>query len=270
MMRANKKELVAFLKNTQRSAVINGKPMPQVQGCIIRRGVLGSTEIEAVSLVRDGITSVSTMFGIVLEMEQTPIVIPDIEKLLGALKAHNGTVSLYHEKDKLRLTSARKQTTLTASKDALAFPHTELTVVEWEKNSKALMDKITPTGYTMKDGSEREFANHIVVKAGILADAINSGNINGQKVSRFTLKYDGDTVKVCVGQQLKGESVVTIGLAENCDTDFTFEATFEGGLENITHYGEVRLKILDFTAEGAGLHLILSSATTTLYQRGLN
>ena len=104
----------------------------------------------------------------------------------------------------------------------------------------------------------------------MLASAINSGNINGQKVSRFTLKYDGEVVSVSVGQELKGASVVTIGGAENCDTDFAFEATFEGGLENITHYGEVMLKILDFTAEDAGLHLVLSSATTTLYQRGLN
>lgn len=270
MMRANKKDIVDFLKNTQRNAVINGKPMPQVQGCILRRGALGSTEVETTTLVRDGITSVSTMFGIVDEMSKEEIVVPDIEKLLGALKAHNGKVTLIQDDDKLRIKSSNKQTTLTASKDALAFPHTQLTVLEWEKNSSSLMEKITPTGYTMKDGSERGFANRIVIKAGVLADAINSGNINGQKVSRMTLSYDGEEVRVVVGQQLKGESITTIGGAENCDTDFTFETTFEGGLENLTHYGEVMLKILDFTEEGAGTHLVVSSATTTLYQRGIN
>lgn len=270
MMKMNKPNLVAFLKNIQRCAVINGKPMPQVQGCIIRGSDYDDTVVEAVSLVRDGITSVSTMYADAVEMKDEEIVIPDIEKLLGALKAHSGMVSLKQDSSKLRIVSANKQTTLTASVDALAFPHTQLTVLEWEKNSRSHMEKINADGYTMKDGSIRDYCNIIRLKAGVLAEAINSGNINGQKVARFTLGYNGEAVEVVVGQELKGQSTTIIGGKENCDTDFTFEATFEGGFENLSHRAEVTLSLLDFTAEGAGIHLVLTSPNATVYQRGIN
>ena len=126
MIEAKKEDIVKLLKNTQRMAVINGKLMPQVQACIIKP--LSESVAQTVSLVRDGITSVARMTADVVQIKEE-VIVPDIEKLLGALKAHSGLVKIAQTDEKLRIKSPRKQTTLVASKDALAFPHTTLTRV---------------------------------------------------------------------------------------------------------------------------------------------
>jgi len=266
MIEASKENIVGLLKNTQRMAVINGKLMPQVQACIIKPR--GENAVETVSLVRDGITSVARMTADVVQAKEE-VVVPDIEKLLGALKAHSGIVKIAQSDDKLRIKSPRKQTTLTASKDALAFPHTTLTIAEWDAKSRELMNKISTNGYRLQDGTLVEYHQEVMLTPTGLADAINAGNINGQKVARYSFTQDGSGLKLRVGDELKGESVSQI--AEESDLiykDRSFNMVCEGGLENID-LGEVNLYVLDFREQGQGFHLVLEGQRGTVYQRGI-
>jgi hypothetical protein len=266
MLEAKKEDIVKLLKNTQRMAVINGKLMPQVQGCIIKP--VGESSVETVSLVRDGITSVARMTADVVQAKEE-VVVPDIEKLLGALKAHSGLIKIAQTDEKLRIKSPRKQTTLVASKDALAFPHTTLTIAEWDAKSRELMNKINTNGYRLQDGTLVEYHQEVMLTPTGLADAINAGNINGQKVARYSFTQDADGLRLRVGDELKGESVSQI--AEESDLvykDRSFEMVCEGGLENLD-LGEMNIYILDFREQGQGFHLVLDSQGGMVYQRGI-
>tara|TARA_Y100001937_G_scaffold82080_1_gene111063 strand:+ start:1428 stop:2231 length:804 start_codon:yes stop_codon:yes gene_type:complete len=266
MIEAKKEDIVKLLKNTQRMAVINGKLMPQVQGCII--WPVNDTTVHTVSLVRDGITSVARMTGDVVQAKEE-VVVPDIEKLLGALKAHSGLVKIAQTDEKLRIKSVRKQTTLTASRDALAFPHTTLTIAEWDAKSRELMNKISTNGYRLQDGTLVQYYQEVMLTPTGLADAINAGNINGQKVARYSFTQDGFGLHLRVGDAMKGESVSQI--AEQSDliyADRSFEMVCEGGLENLD-LGEVNLYVLDFQEQGQGFHLVLEGQRGMVYQRGI-
>jgi hypothetical protein len=268
MLEAKKEDIVGLLKNTQRMAVINGKLMPQVQGCIIKP--LSESVAETVSLVRDGITSVARMTADVVQIKEE-VVVPNIEKLLGALKAHSGLVKITQADERLRIKSPRKQTTLIASKDALAFPHTTLTIAEWDEKSRELMSKISTNGYRLQDGTLVPYHQEVMLTPTGLADAINAGNINGQKVARYTFMQDASVsgLKLFVGDELKGASVSKI--AEESDlvyADRSFVMECEGGLENID-LGEVNLYVLDFREQEQGFHLVLEGQRGTVYQRGI-
>jgi len=259
-MKGEVKELLRLLQNTQRMAVINGKPMPQVQSCIIS---CGPTEASTVSIVRDGITSVSAMTCDVEEGDGS-LIVPDIAKLISALKTHSGVVTFNQSKDRLKIRSTGKQTTLAANKEALAFPHTTLTVSEWRDKSQDMFDKIQYDGYTMKDGSIREYFYEVTVPEAILKDAIQSANINGQKVARYVLTMSNGNLGLTVGKDLYGEVHTTLAKDQDCES---FDVMCEGGFENLNLGATLSLKFLDFREEGAGIHLVIEGPFGCVYQR---
>ena len=79
-----------LLIRTQRKCHIMGKGQNQVAACVLRcdEGVATTT-----SLVRDGKTSLSR-FSIPCGEGTTALPIPDIDRILGVLKAHGDTVKL--------------------------------------------------------------------------------------------------------------------------------------------------------------------------------
>lgn len=265
-MKGDVKELLRLMRNTQRMAVINGKPMPQVQSCII---TCGPTEASTVSIVRDGITSVSAMTCDIEwkgETGDTALIVPDIAKLISALKTHSGVVTLNQSKDRLKILSAGKQTTLAANKEALAFPHTTLTVKEWRDKSQDMYDKVQYDGYTMKDGSIREYFYEATIPEALLKDAIQSANINGQKVAKYTITMSkSGQLRLTVGKDLHGEVQTTLAKDQDCES---FSMVCEGGFENLNLGATLSLKFLDFREEGAGIHLVIEGPYGCVYQRG--
>ena len=67
------------------------------------------------------------------------------------------------------------------------------------------------------------------------------------------------TVKT--GDELKGQTDTTFDIEQGVPKPDAWEATFEGGLENVLKNldGEVRLHFIDFRAEGQGIRLILDA-----------
>jgi len=264
-MKGAVKELLRLLQNTQRMAVINGKPMPQVQSCII---TCGPTEAHTVSIVRDGITSVSAMTCDIEskgETGDTALIVPDIAKLISALKTHSGVVTLNQSKDRLKVRSSGKVTTLAANQEALAFPHTTLTVKEWRDKSQDMYDKVQYDGYTMKDGSIREYFYEVTIPEALLKDAIQSANINGQKVAKYVFTMSNGNLGLTVGKDLLGEVHTTLAEDQDCES---FNMICEGGFENLNLGATLSLKFLDFRDEGAGIHLVIEGPYGCVYQRG--
>lgn len=272
MVRVDCKDLISLLERTQRKANIGGKLIEQVVSCVLH-GEEEGLKLTTTMIVRDGKTSVShfsCMTKDVLESD-VEIVIPNIEYVISALKKHTGIVSLTQAsfEDKLRIKSPSKSTSLSADVRALAFPHTQETVVGWCEKSKALHKKIGgSTGqYTLNDGSLKQPMGKIEVVWRDFTDAIASGNINGQKISRFKLKVEEGVAYVEVGDDLKGKMVSVIG---SCDTE-DFEWSFEGGLENISLSQKVNIFIQDFREQGQGIALIIYDAfgMESIFQRGV-
>jgi len=261
-MRGEVKELTRLLKNTQRMAVINGKPMPQVLGCVI---LCSGNVAKATSIVRDGITSISQMSCDILSDADEEIIIPDIAKLLAVLKTHSGIVKLEQTDDKLRVSTSKKTTTLAASKDALAFPHTTKSISEWSDESIEKMAKITNDGYVLRDGRTHPYSVVLQISPNDLVDAITSANINGQKVSRYILEGNAEGFSMYVGDDMRG-LVATLLDAIPCDD---FATTVEGGLENLEYGENLSLRVLDFTDLGQGKDIVLISEGIRLYQRGI-
>ena len=106
------------------------------------------------SLTKDGVSSVG-IFSIPASGEAA-IPVSNIETMLGVLKYHGNALVLSYGNSKLKLKSSSKQTTLTASENALAFPHSPNTLKAWSNTSMAFAGKINThgkIGYTMNDGS---------------------------------------------------------------------------------------------------------------------
>ena len=269
-MKTTNKELTDLLNRTRRMAVIAGKPMPQVLGCVLKAdGVCMWTT----SIVRDGKTSVSMLYGLGQGEagedgeEVEALVIPDIERLLGVLKVHGDNVTLTQNNTSLRVKSPGKQTTLSADPRALAFPHTAETLQEWCEASEARMEAIGPTTYTMSSGEVREAEGSCIISASDLRDGILSGSINGAKVSRVQLTLSALGVfRVRVGDDLTGETETTFDARQ---INGSFDIVVEGGLENVLLQGDVSLACISYEKEGQGHALICDSGLGRVYQRSV-
>ena len=246
---------------------INGKPMPQVLGCVIEC-YEGVDMAKTTSIVRDGKTSVASFIAPYETSGGGSFIIPDIAKALGILKAHNGNITLIQKEDKLVFKSTNKQTTISADPRALAFPHTKKSVKLWSDESLERMSCINTNGeYTMASGEIRKPSAHFQISGSDLRDAINSGNINGQKVNRCTLEWDGDRLTLEVGNDLLGKTKTCLLSTEPEFDPFKFE--FEGGLENCIDNGDCNLYILDFNPEGQGYSMLIYTNYSKIFQRGV-
>jgi hypothetical protein len=246
--------LIDLLEKTQRKAIINGKLMPQVKSCVLYcEGGRASTTM----IVRDGKTSVATFTTACANDSKEHLVIPDIEIALGVLKMfpRKKAVKLTESNGKLTFRATGKQSTITADNRALAFPHTQKTVMEWSTESQERMSCMGHSGgYTMRNLEVRAPSFAFTTMGYRIVDALKMSSMNGQKTARFTLLHDGEGVSIEVGNDLKGRSKSSISCERYAHAEG--EWVFEGGLENVLEDGELDLQVIDFTAEGQG-HIML-------------
>ena len=252
-MKVNRAALECALRTTKRNQFISGKEHPQVVSCILR--AVGD-RVTTTSIVKDGKTSVAR-FSFAGDGFPINIPVPDIDRLLGALKYHGVEVKLDANDDKLVVRSGKKQTTMSANSDGRAFPNTQTTIAEWESNSIERADSLSQNGYKMSDGEVRKPFYAISMDAEELFDALRCDEMNGQRMNRYTFDLKDDILKVVVGDHLKGRTEIVLSDDALCDTDFT--ATFEGGLEYVLkHYNcPIDLHFYDFTPEGQGYRLCI-------------
>lgn len=246
-----------LLNMTRRTQTVAGKPQDQVIAAMLR---FKDDACSTTSLVRDGKTSLSHFR--VAATGEGAIPIPDIDRLQGVLKFHGSSVKLTLSGNKLLVKSGSKQTTLIADEGGLAFPHSTDTIGEWESKSNGLAGQIDPVdGYTMRDGTTRAPFFTWTVNATELFEAFRCDQMNGQKLNRYTLTFDGDTIAVATGEELKGQTVTAWEIASDAEA---WDATFEGGLENVLKHldGDITLRFIDFRPEGQGIRLILDADTS--------
>ncbi len=263
-----KAQLVKLLKNTQRKCTINGKPINQVKGCVLHSR--SAIKLETTMIVRDGKTSLSefSVKGNINDDGDESIIVPDIDMLLGVLSKHKGKITLTQDDDKLRVKSNSKTTTLTADKRAKAFPHTTDTILEWSLKSEERAESIDGNTYITANGEViSPSASTVGLDPIVFKDAIESGSVNSQKVNRFELYSDGDSLFLRVGQDTKGET--TTYLCE-IDKDLDIEpCLFEGGLENIDYGNLLTIHFINFAEYGQGMSILLRFAGGFLFQRGV-
>jgi len=248
--------LQRLLEMTKRQQVVAGKPQAQVVACILE---FKDERCTTTSLVRDGKTSLSHFSIPGTYDDPGHIAIPDIDRLLGVLKYHGKDLTLSAENGKLRIKSGNKQTTTIADHQGLAFPHSTETIGEWHNKSIGLAGQIDQNGaYKLRDGSERKAFFTWPINSTELFEAFRCDNMNGQKLNRYALSYADGVMTVSTGDELKGLTTTAFEIVGETEA---WEATFEGGLENVLKNldGEVRLHFIDFRPEGQGIRLILDA-----------
>ena len=116
-MKVKTESLERLLKTTKRNQFVNGKEQAQVLSCILRSE---HDRLSTTSVVRDGKTSVAR-FSIDNDGFPGIVPVPDIDRLLGALKFHGTSVKLDVGDGKLVVISTNKQTTMSANTEGRAF-----------------------------------------------------------------------------------------------------------------------------------------------------
>jgi len=286
-VRVDKFQLEQLLKRTQRIQNINGKSIPQVHSCMVKvfRNVMSTT-----SLVKDGLSSLS-YFDIPFTLIETDIdltpfsidyfAISDINMFLGVLKYHGQTLTITKKisvsssvVDKLEIKSSNKTTTIQSSKDALAFPHSNITLEAWGEKSFALNEKINAiTGsYKLNDGTEKMPTHTWTLDSTDVFEALRCDNMNNQKLNEFTLSWNDNHLWVTTGKELKGQTETELFNSDSPSSkEPVYTCKFQGGLDNVAQLmnTEITLHMLDFTKEKQGYKLIMSSEEGFVFQSGV-
>ncbi len=260
-MKVGRKALEALLTATRREQSINGKNQPQVSSTVLHYTPADSEAIFTANIVKDGKTSLSR-FSFKQEKaadKATIIPVPDIERMLGVLKYHGDMVTLTHDSGKVRIKSKNKQTTLTGGFDAKSYANSQHNLKEANNQAFERVKQIKDNVYHLQDGSSIAPFYSVSLPSQEMYDALRCDGINGQKLNRYKFASDGAALTVSVGDVFKGMTTTTL-VDDYAGKDF--DATFEGGLENIfKHYsGDVKLSFLDFTEYGQGIRLIINFA----------
>tara|TARA_Y100001937_G_scaffold34766_1_gene49643 strand:- start:11798 stop:12622 length:825 start_codon:yes stop_codon:yes gene_type:complete len=247
-----------LLTLAQRKQTIDGKSIPQVYSVILKAS---NGRLSLLSLVKDGQTSIMRLS--IPCTGEGEVVITDIETTLGVLKYHGGVLNIEPKNDKVTFKSTNKQTTLSASKEAKAFPHNPSSIAQWEEKSSVLAKKINvdDLSYTANDGTLLEcdwvFAD---LDTTTLYEAFRCDSMNGQKFNKYEVLFDSPSdLEIRVGGELKGKTHTMIK-GVHCNTDYGFCATYNGGLEhifaNLSH--DATIGVWDFTHADMGYPMIIS------------
>jgi len=245
-----------LLIKTQRKCHILGKPQAQVIACVLRcsNGIASTT-----SIVRDGKTSLSR-FSVGCGDGEETVIIPDIERLLGVLKAHGKNIRIERdaENNKICVKSSTKQTTLIANIDGLAFPHSRDTIGEWEAKSLARAEQIRPEGYYItKIGSVRPAMATWTLPANDLYTALSCDAVNKQMLNRYEFIQDKDGLSVIVGDEIMGQTRILLSASRIAKDDFS--VVVEGGLDNVLQNRKemMVLQFYDFRDFEQGIRLLM-------------
>ena len=268
--------ITILLNKVKRTQMVAGKAQDQVLSCVLEVKNDPSPVASVTSLVKDGLTSLSRFSCLIERQKPCKFYITDIDTFLGALKYHGTMFTLTQDGEKLRIKSSNKQTTLMASPDALAFPHNPATLREWHTTSTNLANKLVRKYLAHSHNSDGAFVWHYLADGGekiptkfrlttdavTLYEALRCDSMNGQKINRYNFFFDWETsqgFEVRVGNELKGQTTSLLDLPHEGVGAFKMDATFEGGLEQLTQHlhGDINLHFLDFSQHGQGYKLIL-------------
>ena len=249
-----------LLSLSQRKQTIGGKVSPQVHSLMVN---VSSGRMTACSLVKDGLSSVSLLS--IPAAGEGSFAISDIDSFLGALKYHGGLLKFIVKPDRITIKSNNKQTTLTSSDKALAFPHTASSIGEWERKSILIASKINidsegkKASYELSNGEIRKpFASWIGLDTTTLYEAFRCDSMNSQKLNLYTIHSDEQGLHVEVGKELKGKTTTTI--TSSPIHHEMFSATYQGGLEYLfaNLNSEASLHFFDFRAEQQGIRMLIT------------
>ena len=247
--------LVWLLKLAQRKHTVDGSSYPQLYSLILKAE---GGRLSFCSLVKDGVTS---LMRLSIPCTGTgEIVITDIESTLGVLKFHGGVLTVTPSLEKVMFRSSNKQTTISASREARAFPHTPQTITQWTEKSKALADKIDVVNYLYNTNDGRKLPVKILLPdldTTTLYEAFRCDSMNGQKFNKYTLDYTGEKLKITVGDELKGKTTSDIHVGS---TGNHFTSSYNGGFEHIfaNLSSEVNIGIWDFNDIGMGYPMLIT------------
>jgi hypothetical protein len=275
-MKIDTNTLANLLRRTQRQQCVGDKPQSQVTSCLLQ---IDETTVSTTSLVRDGKTSLSKFVAPIIEHQDddNAIPIPDIPRVLGVLSSHSSPLTIRTHPSKIVFKSGNKTTTLTASPEGLAFPHSQETILEWGSKSESLSERFAFdethknfVGYQMADGSIRKPMYEWCVDSNRMFEILRCDNMNGQKLNRYIISVDDAGITVSVGDELKGHTTDRIDIAQ--PEQKPFEWAFEGGLENVFSGmgGNCIIHFLDFREEKQGIRMLLDFGDCGfVYQAGV-
>lgn len=249
-------QLTSLLNRVKRTQTVGGKSQDQVLSCILK---CRDGRAIVTSLVKDGLTSLSRMSIPIDTLTDGDFFITDIDTLLGVLKYHSTILTLEQDGDKLRIKSSNKQTTLSASSEALAFPHNPKTLREWTNTSESIASKLQRDAnlhYKYVAPNDEIYASLILkTDALTLYEAFRCDSMNGQKINRYRIYSDTDGYKVETGKILKGQ---TSSMIRQCEPTYDIDASFEGGLENLlsNYNGDININFFDFSEYGQGWKIL--------------
>jgi len=254
------------LEKVRRPQTIAGKQQDQIHSCILTPE---HNKVKVVSLVKDGVTSLNrfTCFA-TCKVGDKEIPITNIKDFLGILKYHGGSLSLSSVGDKVKIKSKSKQTTITGSTKATAYPHNPATLMEWTTKSLAISRSFVKddSGYNYVSKTNetiKPFFKHMT-DGNTLFEALRCDSMNGQKFNRYTFIFSSSGFSVKTGKELKGQTIYKLqSNTTYTEDDYTqeWEATFEGGLENLFSHmnGSVTLYFYQFPEQGIKMLIDLGS-----------
>ena len=243
MIAVPKSELESLLKKAQRKSV---------DGCLVESCIIehdGKETLSITSLVKDGVSSVGK-FSVNVICEHPQIwPVPSIDNLLKVLKYHGRTLRLTGQREwnsQIKVQSGSKTTTLTASPQALAYPSSPDTLLEWYTKSTKIAEKINleTMSYESAEGPiASAMAFH--VDSTDLFEAFRCDGMNGKKTGKYKFIFDENGFHIETGTELKGLTKTTINGYGFGDRRTIY---FEGGLEDLTKQivGDVTLGFVQF------------------------
>ena len=243
MIAVPKSELESLLKKAQRKGV---------DGCLVESCIIehdGNHTLSITSLVKDGVSSVGK-FSLKVICEHPQIwPVPSIDNLLKVLKYHGRTVKLTGQREwnsQIQVKSGSKTTTLTASPQALAYPSSPDTLLEWHTKSTKIANKINLETMSY-ESAEGTIASAIVFVADStdLFEAFRCDGMNGKKTGKYKFIFDTDGFHIETGTELKGLTKTTINEYGFGDRRTMY---FEGALEGLTKQivGDITLGFVQF------------------------
>jgi hypothetical protein len=250
--------LIWLLKLAQRKHTVDGTTHSQLYSLILKAE---GGRLSFCSLVKDGVTSLMRLS--IPCTGEGEIVVTDIDSTLGVLKYHGGVLYITPNQadSKVLYKSGNKQTTLTASKEAKAFPHTPQTIAQWSEKSQALADKINIDTFEYNTNDGRKLPVKVLLSdldTTDLYEAFRCDSMNGQKFNRYTLSYEDGKLSVDVGKDLKGKTKTVIDV-KSIDEAEPITSTYAGGFEYIfaNLSNDVNIGIWNFEEVGMAKPMVI-------------
>ena len=252
-----------LLTLAQRKQTIDGSSHAQLYSVILKAS---DGRLSLTSLVKDGVTSLMRLS--IPCTGRGEVVITDIDTTLGVLKYHGGVITITPTVDKVKFKSSNKQTTLSASKEAKAFPHTPETMAQWDEKSSNIAVKINAdeVTYTNNQGTIYEPVVSLPdLNSTTLYEAFRCDSMNSQKFNKYTLAWRGDGLSITVGEELKGKTTTVIETTPMVSSGKSIDSIpvdikYNGGLEHIfaNLNNDVGMWVFDFSEVGMGYPLLIT------------